>query len=218
MKHADWYFDFISPFSYLQCERLPEITADIEIRCKPVLFAGLLKHHGQLGPAEIPSKRRFTYRFAQWLADQQGITFTLPPVHPFNPLAVLRLAIAAGSDLQSVSEIFRFIWAQGRSIDDGDNFDVLANRLGIADARTKIADAGVKQELIDNTQQAIDRDVFGVPSFVVDDTVFWGADALDFFLAYCHDPRLLDTPAMRRIDDLPVGTERPRKEEPGSES
>lgn len=210
MKHAEWYFDFVSPFSYLQCERLPEIADDIEIRCKPVLFAGLLKHHGQLGPTEIPSKRRFTYRFAQWLADQQGISFTFPPSHPFNPLAVLRLAIAANSDLQAVLAIFRFIWAEGRWIDDADNFDVLAGRLGINDGRARIGDAAVKQELIDNTQQAIDRNVFGVPSFVVDDTVFWGADALDFFLAYCHNPRLFNTPTMRRIDELPVGTERPR--------
>ena len=123
---------------------------------------------------------------------------------------MLRLAIVADSDLQAVSAIFRFIWAEGRWIDVGDNFDVLAGRLGITDARAKIAEPTVKQGLLENTQEAIDRDVFGVPSFVVDDTLFWGADALEFFLAYCHDPRLFDTPTMRRIDELPVGAERPR--------
>ena len=68
MPSADWYFDFVSPFSYLQCEQLPALERSLRVRYRPVLFAGLLKAHDTVGPAEIPAKRRFTYRFVVWQA------------------------------------------------------------------------------------------------------------------------------------------------------
>ena len=73
MVSADWYFDFVSPFSYLQCEQLPALERTIRVHYRPVLFAGLLKAHGHKGPAEIPAKRRFTYRFVVWQARQLKI-------------------------------------------------------------------------------------------------------------------------------------------------
>ena len=94
-RTADWYFDFISPFAYLQWQAVRRLPGIVPV-CRPVLLAGLLSHHGHKGPAEIPSKRLFTYRHAQWRADRAGIPMTFPPAHPFNPLAALRLCIAAG--------------------------------------------------------------------------------------------------------------------------
>src|SRR5689334_10438458 len=84
---ADWYFDFISPFAYLQSEQLERLHPYVQIRYRPVLFAGLLKHWGQKGPAEIVPKRQFTFEFALWQAAKLGIPFKMPPAHPFNPLA-----------------------------------------------------------------------------------------------------------------------------------
>ena len=124
MKSAEWYFDFISPFSYLQIEAFDRLP-DLKLTLRPVLFAGLLNHWGHKGPAEIPEKRRFTYRFVQWLAERQGVPMKFPPVHPFNPIKALRLAIVAGNDIASVQAIFRHIWREGKSIDDrwvGANF------------------------------------------------------------------------------------------------
>src|SRR6266487_3546889 len=95
MPSADWYFDFISPFSYLQCEQLPTLERSIRIRYRPVLFAALLAAHGHKGPAEIASKRRFTYRFVVWQSAKLGIPLKFPAAHPFNPLSLLRLAIVA---------------------------------------------------------------------------------------------------------------------------
>jgi len=94
MKTADWYFDFISPYAYLQAARLDELAKHANIRARPVLFAGLLNHHGQLGPAEIAPKRKFVFRQSLWTAKHQGIPMKLPPAHPFKPLPPLRLAIA----------------------------------------------------------------------------------------------------------------------------
>ena len=85
MPSANWYFDFISPFAYLQLGRFDELPGDVNVTLKPVLFAGLLKHWGQLGPAEIPPKRTFVYRFFKWHADQRGLPFVMPPSHPAAP-------------------------------------------------------------------------------------------------------------------------------------
>src|SRR5579862_2833258 len=114
MASADWYFDFVSPFAYLQCEQLVALETKINIRYRPILFAGLLKAHGHRGPAEIATKRLFTYRFVVWQARQLGIAFKFPPVHPFNPLPLLRMAVAADGDRDVVRTIFRFVWRDGR--------------------------------------------------------------------------------------------------------
>lgn len=86
----DWYFDFVSPYSYLGLHRLKDVKP--KINYKPVLFAGLLKHWGQKGPAEIPAKRKWTYRSCDWQARKLGLPFRFPAAHPFNPLPHLRLA------------------------------------------------------------------------------------------------------------------------------
>ena len=111
---ADWYFDFVSPFAYLQSERLATLAPRVAIRYRPVLFAALLDAHGQKGPAEIPAKRAFTYRFVVWQAAQLGIPLKFPHEHPFNPLPLLRLAIACDSTPDAVHRIFRFVWRDGR--------------------------------------------------------------------------------------------------------
>ena len=96
MKHITFYLDFISPYAYLAFEKLPQALEGLSysVDYKPVLLAGLLKHHGQLGPAEIAGKREWTFRQVQWLAKAHGIALTIPQAHPFNPLALLRLALA----------------------------------------------------------------------------------------------------------------------------
>ncbi len=102
MKTIHFYFDFISPYAWLGFDALPQALQGISHRVvhKPVLFAAMLKHHGQLGPAEMPSKRDWTYRQVLWLARQQGTALQLPAMHPFNPLGLLRLAIACGAQGQ----------------------------------------------------------------------------------------------------------------------
>ena len=89
MAEAIWYFDFISPFAYLQFSRLSQLPADLRVTMKPILFAALLEHHGHKGPAEIPSKRQFVYRFFKWQAARRGVPFNMPPMHPFQPLPPL---------------------------------------------------------------------------------------------------------------------------------
>jgi len=208
MTRAAWYFDFISPFAYLQLGRFQDVPRDIEIVFKPVVFSGLLNHWGQKGPAEIPPKRRFVYRFFKWQANQRGMAFTMPPVHPFNPLPPLRLALVAGSTFEVVQRIFHFIYGEGQNLDDEASITALGALLGVPEAYSRISEASVKVQLKSNTDEAIAAGVFGVPTFVVNGNLFWGDDATNMFLNYLRNPTLFDDSEMLRISSLPMGVAR----------
>lgn len=210
-RQADWYFDFISPFPYLQLARFDRLPADLEVRPAPVLFAGLLEHWGNLGPAEIPAKRRQTYRYCHWLASRRGLPFRTPPRHPFRPLPLLRLAVALDGDLAAVRAIFAYVWGEGRDAQDMDGLRELAASLGVDDLDARIADPAVKRRLHDNTAQAVAAGVFGVPSFVVDGEVFWGDDATEMLLDHLSGSgAALPEAEFERLADLPVGVARPQ--------
>ena len=204
----DWYFDFISPYSYLQFERMPQWPAGTVLVPKPILFAGLLNHWGQKGPAEIPAKREFTYRQVQWIADRAGVPLRFPPRHPFNPINVLRLCIAAGTTPEAIRTIFRYVWAEGGEADTPAGFDELARRLRMPDAAARIAEPGVKAKLRSNGEEAIAAKVFGVPSLVIDGFVFWGQDATEMAMDFLLHREHFETEGMKRAASVPVGVSR----------
>ena len=206
MRHAIWYFDFISPFAYISLHRLKELPADVAIEYRPVLFAGILNHWGQKGPAELPTKRRYTYRWSQWWAGSLGIPLRYPAAHPFNPLHHLRLAIACGLKPEAVRKIFDSIWTTGEDASDQGRFAALCSELGVtADA---LAAPEVKDALKKNTEAAIHAGVFGVPTIEVDGELFWGADSMEFLRAFLADPATLRSAEMQRLDGLPVAAAR----------
>lgn len=207
---ARCYFDVISPFAYLHFHALEPLRARLRIEYVPVLFAGLLQHWGQLGPAEIPAKRRHIYRQCTWLARQRGLPFRVPPAHPFNPLPALRLIVALGAGEAVVGTVFGFIFGEGRDIADPAELRALAQRLGVDDAAALIQDPAVKRRLLDNTNAAIAEGVFGVPTVSCGDELFWGDDSLDLLRGWLDAPGLFAEAEMRRLDRLPVGAERPR--------
>ena len=206
MRSALLYFDFISPFAYICVHRLKELPADLAIEFRPVLFAGLLGHWGQKGPAEIASKRRYTYRWCNWWANRLRIPFRFPAGHPFNPLHHLRLAIACGAKPDAVQKIFDSLWT---GADDPANpiaFSKLAQSLGVDPAR--LGTDEIKNTLRRNTEQAAARGVFGVPTFEVDGELFWGADSIEFLNAFLADPSVLRNDEVRRLDCLPTSAAR----------
>jgi 2-hydroxychromene-2-carboxylate isomerase len=187
MKHITFYLDVISPYAYLAFEALPEVLMgqSYSVSYKPVLFAALLKHHGQLGPAEISGKREWTYRHVLWLAHQHGLELQLPAQHPFNPIALLRLALAcseSGLPNRYVCEsIFRHVWQGGADAADVQRLQALTEQLA---PKRDVNDDVVKIQLRANTDDAITKGVFGVPTFEVDGKLFWGLDALPMLKAY----------------------------------
>ena len=208
MWAADWYFDFLSPFSYLQLVQFDRLPPDLEITYRPVLFAGLLGHWEHKGPAEIPAKRVHTYRWCHWYAARHGIPFRMPPAHPFNPLRPLRLAVAQGAEPALIRAVFDTIWAEGRDVSRDDEWQGLTERLAIADADEAIARPEVKEALKKSTEEAARRGVFGVPTFAVGGELFWGLDATDLVLDYLNDPASFATGEYARIADLPIAQAR----------
>ena len=187
MKAITFYLDFISPYAYLAFETLPDVLMghSYTVTYKPVLFAALLKHHGQRGPAEMANKREWTYRQVQWLAHQHEVALDLPATHPFNPLALLRLAVASqaqGWPNRYVCErIFHHVWQDGAEATDPERLAALTQEFAFARGGQ---DADVKAQLQAHTDEAIARGVFGVPTLEVDGKLFWGLDALPMLQAY----------------------------------
>lgn len=202
MTRVTWYYDFISPFAYLQSARLNALAARAEVECVPVLFAGLLDHWGQKGPAEVAPKKTFVFRQCLWRARRDGIALHMPPHHPFNPLRALRLAIALDAGIAEVQRIFRCIWVDGQLPDDADGWSAMQSALGVIDADARIADPAVKARLLANGEAAQAAGVFGVPTCRVGDELFWGDDCLDMVCDYIVRPDMFDDDDMRRTAAL----------------
>lgn len=183
MKHLRFYFDPVSPFAYLAFERLPQALEGLSfsVDYQPILFAGLLAHWGQKGPAEIEPKRAWTFRHVGWLAHRHGIDMQTPAQHPFNPLALLRLALACAPEGMTPSrhvceQIFRHVWVGGQDANEPQRLAALAQRLA---PRLDPQGDDVKQALRQSTAQALAAGVFGVPSIEVEGRLFWGVDSLE---------------------------------------
>ena len=211
MKHITFYLDFISPYAYLAFERLPVALQGLsyQVTYKPVLFAAMLNHYGQLGPAEIAPKRTWTYRQMLWLAREHGVPMQAPASHPFNPIGLLRLALACGAEgncNRYVAEtIFRHVWTTGHEAGDTQRLGLLSEQL--QPARLATCDA-VKAELKSNTDAAIAAGIFGVPSMQVDQDLFWGLDALPMLRQRLMDDPWFAQSVWLNASGLPVGIAR----------
>lgn len=203
---ADWYFDFISPFSYLHWQALKTVPA-LDLRPVPILFAPLLSHHQHRGPAEIPAKRKFSYRFVQWQAEQAGVPFRWPPAHPFNPLPALRLAIALEARAEVIDAIFAAIWGAG-ALPDLALLEPIAARFDSRSLAQLLEDPAVKTRLKANGEEALARGVFGVPTLLVEGELFWGNDSTAFLRAWLADRTLFQRADYVRIDALPMAVSR----------
>ena len=211
MKDITFYLDFISPYAYLAFEKLPQALQGLSYRVthKPVLFGGILKHHGQLGPAEISPKRDWTYRQVLWQAHSHGVEMQMPSAHPFNPLGLLRLAVASdASDTPNryvCETIFRHVWRGGADAADAQRLQDITQKL--APAREPNSDE-VKARLKANTEEGIAKGVFGVPTFEVDGKLFWGFDALPMLRSYMEGDEWFKGPDWDVVDNTAVGISR----------
>lgn len=201
MKRISFWFDCISPYAWLAFDAMPQALEGLSVVVdyRPLLLGGVLQHWGQKGPAEIPPKRDWTYRHVQWLAHLQGLPMQLPAQHPFNPLALQRLAVActpagaAGPNRRVVQALFEHVWAaEGADANDPGRLALLVSSL--APPRDPQSDE-VKQALRDATDEALSLGVFGVPAWVCDNRLFWGLDALPMLRAALSGDAWFDGPA-----------------------
>ena len=214
MKHITFYFDVISPYAYLAFEHLPEALKGLSysVSYRPVLFAAMLKHHGQLGPAEIAPKRDWTYRQALWHEHSKGIDMKMPASHPFNPLPLLRLAAACGTPADPASinryaceTILRHVWQGGAEAADEQRLAALTAQLA---PQQRLGADEAKAQLKQNTDEAIALNLFGVPAMEVDGKIFWGFDALPMLREYLLGDAWFEGEGWNGVSQVAVGITR----------
>lgn len=188
MKQITCYVDFVSPYAWLAFDQAPRTLEGLsyQLRYKPVLLGALLKQHTNPGPAGIVPKRAWTYRHVTWLGAAQGCGLEMPALHPFPPLPLLRLALACSDDgcinRFTADAIFRHVWLGGADANDAARLATL--REVLKDQIRPDAQEQAKALLRANTDEALAKGVFGVPTFEVDGKLFFGLDALPMLRAY----------------------------------
>lgn len=186
-------FDFISPYAYLAWHRLPEVV-DAEIEPVPVLLAGLLNHHHTKGPAEIPPKKLYTFKHVVRLAHDYGVPLNPPASHPFNPLLALRLASLPSTTHSVIDRLFKATWVDGVDMSNEAALKEVVPELDFELAQS----LENKNRVREQSQNALNRGVFGVPTFLVEKELFFGCDSLPHLARYLggEDP-LTDEHAAR---------------------
>lgn len=212
------YFDFISPYAYLAWTQIHGLAErhGRAVEPVPVLFAGLLDHHGTKGPAEIPAKQRYLVFDTVRKARELGVPFAPPRHHPFNPLLALRVAsvpMDPTSRRALVDRIYAGVWSgEGADVTDEGAIARFAGDAGL-DPRRVVDDARSpdgKARLRDQTSRAIDAGVFGVPTVVADGEMFWGVDALPALDRFLRAGKpTLDPDALARWSAVAPSAERP---------
>jgi 2-hydroxychromene-2-carboxylate isomerase len=193
VKTIRFYFDYESPNAYLAWMQLPELADrhGYTVDPVPILYAGLLDAHGQLGPAETPAKGRWMIRNVLRKAKILGMDLNPPAFLPFNPLLALRVTLLAAEMKERdplIIALFRAVWVEGLHVSEPAVVERVTDAVGLSGAAlvAQANDPAIKQRLRSQTDEAISRGVFGVPSMEVGDELFWGYDDfpyLELFLA-----------------------------------
>lgn len=217
MSTLRYYLDFISPYAYLgwpQVRALAE-RCGVELRPVPVLFAAMLDAHGHKGPAEIEPKRIYTWKHVTRLAHDLGLPLRPPPAHPFNPLLALRVASLPQPEAQRlrvIDVLYALVWQTGEGVTDP---AVVARALASAGLPgvAMVEEAGTiaaKERVRTQTEQAIERGVFGVPSMEVERTgeIFWGQDAMGHLERHLAGEDVVTPEWLEQWKGLPKGAVR----------
>ena len=199
MKELNFYFDFLSPFSYFAWLKLPELSKkfNLTIHYKPIALGPVLNHWQIKGPGEVVPKREFLLKQMLRYCAKNHIEFTTPKTHPFNSLYALRLTLSCvAGELQE--KVIETLWKAGwqKKIEMGGPDELIheltLNDLPAQELYEKSFSREAKQELKNNIQEAIGYGVFGVPSFVIDQELFWGADSMDDLVNFISGKDFLD--------------------------
>ena len=211
LKLIHFYFDYISPYSYFAWRKLPFLAKKYkrQIEAHPVVFGKLLDKCGQLGPAEIPPKRNWLNQYCLRYAALNGFEYNPPKKHPFNPLAALRMSlkeVSGNNQFRVINTIFEGGWCQGQDLGDLLTLVSLLEKQSIdgENLSQQVSEPCVKKLLVNETNRAIEMGVFGVPSIIIDDNLFWGNDQME------HIELMLAGKDPLNRDKLQEQQERPR--------
>lgn len=194
-KKINFYFDFLSPYSYVAWTWVR--AQDYDFTYTPVSIPSIISHYGTLGPAQIKPKRNYLFKDLLRYTKMNNIPFTSPKNLPFNSLYALRLALAevsGESQKEVIDTLFRAGWEHGLDIGSDDVLrEILAQKgLPVDELFAKMEAREARIHLKNNISKALEQELFGVPSFLVDEEIFWGNDSIKYLEMYLAGSDPLD--------------------------
>ena len=189
-KNFEFYFDFASPYTYLAHEQIRKIEKEnsVKIKYMPVLLGGLLKNAGTKANVDIPIKAKYMIRDCKLIAEKNNIDFKFNTYFPIITLTLMRgVLIAEKKDFSKIfiNKVFDTIWKDGLNLNDNSILEKLLKNLEI-NPKTflmEVVETKNKNDLKKRTDDAYKRGIFGLPSFVVNNKIFWGQDRLEFVIS-----------------------------------
>mgnify|MGYP001208584286 CR=1 FL=1 len=188
-KKIDFYFDFISPYSYLAYKKVKTLqkNREININYKPILLGGLHNLHEIKAPAFIPSKAKFMIKDCKLITEKKRISFKFNSYFPIKTLNLMRGSLVAEEDnFQNyyIDKIFDSVWKDGLNMNDQSIIDKILKNINV-NPKTfflRLNSESIKNLLKKKTSEAFDKGIFGAPTFFVNNKIFWGQDRLDYAL------------------------------------
>ncbi len=189
IKPFDFYFDFVSPYSFLAHKEIRKLEkkVSVKIRYKPVLLGGLHNLHGIKAPAFIPAKAKHMVRDCKLIAEKNNIHFRFNSYFPIRSLNLMRGVLVAEEDnfkSYYIDNIFNAIWKDGLNMNDENIIQKILKNLNI-NPKTFIlrsTSSSIKDLLKKKTSEAYEKGVFGAPTFISNNKIFWGQDRIEFAL------------------------------------
>ena len=189
-KSFDFYFDFISPYSFIAHKKIKKLESEynFKIKYKPILLGGLHNLHNIKAPAFIPSKAKFMIRDCKMVAEKNKIDFKFNSYFPIKSLNLMRGVLVAEEDGVKdyyIDEIFNSIWKNGLNMNDGSVIDKVLKNFNI-NPKTFLLRAqsqNIKDTLRQKTEEAFRKGIFGAPTFIAKNKIFWGQDRLQYAIS-----------------------------------
>tara|TARA_A100001011_G_scaffold379811_1_gene446294 strand:+ start:277 stop:864 length:588 start_codon:yes stop_codon:yes gene_type:complete len=189
IKPFDFYFDFVSPYSFLAHKEIKKIEnkTGIKIRYIPVLLGGLHNLHGIKAPAFIPAKAKHMIRDCKLIAEKNNIKFKFNSYFPIKSLNLMRGVLVAEEDNIKnyyIDNIFNTIWQDGLNMNDEIIIEKVLKNLGVNPKTFSLRASSslIKDSLRKRTSDAYQKGVFGAPTFIANNKIFWGQDRIEFAL------------------------------------
>ena len=189
IKPFDFYFDFISPYSFLAHKEIRKIEnkIDIKIRYKPILLGGLHNLHGIKAPAFIPAKAKHMIRDCKLIAEINNVKFKFNSYFPIRSLNLMRGVLVAEEDNIKnyyIDNIFNTVWQDGLNMNDEIIVHKVLKNLNVNPKTFSLRSTSslIKDSLRNKTNEAYEKGVFGAPTFVSNNKIFWGQDRIEFAL------------------------------------
>jgi 2-hydroxychromene-2-carboxylate isomerase len=189
IKPFDFYFDFVSPYSFLAHKEIKKIESKvgIKIRYKPILLGGLHNLHGIKAPAFIPAKAKHMIRDCKLIAERNNVKFKFNSYFPIKSLNLMRGVLVSDEDnIKSyyIENIFNSIWQDGLNMNDELIFQKVLKNLNVNPKTFSLRSSSslIKDSLRKKTSEAYEKGIFGAPTFVSNNKIFWGQDRIEFVL------------------------------------